>query len=219
MEKLADKGNGNYYYIDTEREAKKVLVNGLTSTLFTIAKDVKIQIEFNPTNVKAYRLLGYENRLLAKEDFNDDTKDAGEIGAGHSVTAFYEIVPSGSKEEFGKVDPLVYQQVQTKESPDLMTVKLRYKDPEATSSKLITQTVKKSDVQTEPKSDNFRFAASVAEFGLLLRDSEHKNQASYLHVLEQAKKAKGEDLNGYRGEFIQLVEKAGLIQTSNSPAK
>ena len=129
MEQLADKGNGNFYYIDTLNEARKVLVQELGSTLFTIAKDVKLQIEFNPAQVKAYRLLGYENRVLAKEDFNDDAKDAGELGAGHTVTAFYEIVPVGSNETFGKVDQLQYQKTQIAPSDDLMTVKLRYKKP------------------------------------------------------------------------------------------
>jgi Ca-activated chloride channel family protein len=210
MEQIADKGNGNYYYIDTLNEAKKVLVSELGSTLFTIAKDVKIQIEFNSAKIKAYRLIGYENRILAKEDFNDDTKDAGELGAGHTVTALYEIIPADSEESFGKVDPLVYQQTQVVNSPDLMTVKLRYKDPGADTSQLITQVITEKDVMAQPTGD-FQFASAVAEFGLLLRNSQFKGTASYQSVLKQARAAKGEDAYGYRNEFIDLVEKAEAI--------
>jgi len=210
MEQIADKGNGNYYYIDTEREAKKVLVNELGSTLFTIAKDVKLQIEFNPTRIKAYRLIGYENRILTKEDFADDTKDAGELGAGHTVTALYEIVPIKSEEEFRDVDELVYQQTQVIKSNDLMTVKLRYKEPDGTTSKLIKQVVTDDAVTQEPKGD-FQFASAVAEFGLLLRDSKFKGDASYNNVLIRARNSKGNDSFGYRMEFINLVEKAQLI--------
>ncbi len=206
MEGIADKGNGNYYYIDTHREAQKVLVSELGSTLFTIAKDVKIQIEFNPSQIKAYRLIGYENRILAKEDFNDDTKDAGELGAGHTVTALYEIVPADSEESFGNVDALVYQKAPVK-SGDLMTVKLRYKDPDGSTSKLIQRTVSEGAVGEEPEGD-FQFASAVAEFGLLLRDSKFKGNASYDHVLKNSKKSLGSDEYGYRLEFINLVEKA-----------
>jgi len=210
MEQIADKGNGNYYYIDTQKEAKKVFVSELGSTLFTIAKDVKIQIEFNPSKIKAYKLIGYENRVLAKEDFNDDTKDAGELGAGHTVTALYEITPIDSKEEYGNVDEMVYQQTQVIQSKDLMTVKLRYKDPDADTSKLIKQVITESDITNEPAGD-FQFAAAVAEFGLLLRNSKFKGDASYQDVLMQAKNAKGEDSYGYREEFINLVEKAQTL--------
>ena len=212
MEQLADKGNGNYYYIDTLKEGKKVLVSELGSTLFTIAKDVKIQIEFNPSQVKAYRLVGYENRILAKEDFNDDTKDAGELGAGHTVTAMYEIVPVDSAETFSSVDKLAYQKTEVLPSDDLMTVKLRYKDPDGEMSKLIQQTVKAEDVSAEPAGD-FQFASVVAEFGLILRDSKFKGSASYEHVTKGAAVSKGKDTYGYREEFIELVGKAQALDT------
>lgn len=207
MEKLADKGNGSYYYIDTFQEAQKVLGRELGSTLFTIAKDVKIQIEFNPAQVKAYRLVGYENRILAKEDFHDDTKDAGELGAGHSVTALYEIVPADSDEESPAVDDLKYQRRKIAASRDLMTVKLRYKLPQADTSRLIQQSITQLDVWRRPK-DDFQFAAAVAEFGLLLRNSEFKAEASYEHVLSAAQAAQGRDPFGYRAEFLELVKKA-----------
>ncbi len=212
MEQLADKGNGNYYYIDTLKEGKKVLVSELGSTLFTIAKDVKIQIEFNPAQVKAYRLIGYENRILAKEDFNDDTKDAGELGAGHTVTAMYEIVPVDSAETFSSVDKLAYQKTEVVPSSDLMTVKLRYKEPDGDTSKLIQQTVKAEDVSAEPAGD-FQFASAVAEFGLILRDSKFKGSASYEHVLKGANVSKGKDPYGYREEFIELAGKAQALDT------
>jgi len=207
MEQLADKGNGNYYYIDTEKEAQKVLVHELGSTLFTIAKDVKIQVEFNPGQVKAYRLIGYENRILAKEDFNDDTKDAGELGAGHTVTALYEIVPAGSQESFRGVDALVYQKTQSVDSADVMTVKLRYKEPDGNTSRLIQQAISTDEVAAVPEGD-FQFAAAVAEFGLLLRDSRYKGQASYQQVLQQGREALGQDPYGYRQEFLDLVRQA-----------
>lgn len=173
MEQLADKGNGNYYYIDGLLEAKKVFVDDMRGTLFTIAKDVKIQVEFNPAKVKAYRLIGYENRLLNKEDFADDTKDAGELGSGHTVTALYEIIPYGSKEEIPGVDELKYQE--TKISPEafkskeLMTVKLRYKAPDGDTSQLITQPLLESNTSVAKASENFRFSAAVAAFGMILR--------------------------------------------------
>jgi len=208
MEKLADKGNGNYYYIDTINEAQKVLVHELGSTLFTIAKDVKIQIEFNPQQVKAYRLIGYENRILAKEDFNDDTKDAGELGAGHTVTALYEIVPVTSREEHGNVDPLRYVQTVVKGGPDMMTVKLRYKRPDEETSRLITESVRSQENRLRQPSNNLQFASAVAEFGLILRDSQHKGNANYNSVLQRATSAQGHDAWGYRAEFIGLVQKA-----------
>ncbi len=207
MEQLADKGNGNYYYIDTEKEAQKVLVHELGSTLFTIAKDVKIQVEFNPGQVKAYRLIGYENRILAKEDFNDDTKDAGELGAGHTVTALYEIVPAGSQESFPGVDALVYQKTQPVDSADMMTVKLRYKELDGNTSRLIQQAISADEVAAVPRGD-FQFAAAVAEFGLLLRDSQYKGQASYQQVIQQGKESLGQDAYGYRQEFLDLVRQA-----------
>ncbi len=216
METLADKGNGNYYYIDSLKEARKVLVTELGSTLFTIAKDVKIQIEFNPGQVKAYRLIGYENRMLAKEDFNNDQKDAGEIGAGHTVTALYEIVPADSKETFGNVDALKYQKpVETVASSEMLTVKLRYKEPTEDVSKLISKPVSKTEVKDAPTGD-FAWAASVAEFGMLLRGSEFKGSASYDEVLKRAKANVGEDKFGFRAEFVTLVENAQTLAPSQN---
>ena len=212
MEKLADKGNGNYAYIDDIMEAKKVLVNELGTTLFTIAKDVKLQIEFNPSEVKAYRLIGYENRILAKEDFNDDKKDAGELGAGHSVTAFYEIVPADSTQTFSKVDDLKYQKTKINESKELLTVKLRYKKPDENKSKLISKIVKSGDVKNE-MSENCAFASAVAEFGMLLRDSKYKGTSSYKSILDRARNSKGKDFNGYRAELVRLVERAELVES------
>ena len=210
LEQIANKGNGTYYYIDTIKEAKKVLVEELGSTLFTIAKDVKLQIEFNPAQVKAYRLIGYENRVMAKEDFNDDKKDAGELGAGHTVTALYEIVPAGSAEQFGSVDELKYQSRQSVSSDEMMTVKLRYKQPDGFVSKLIKQAINKSEVANEPRGD-FQFAAAVAEFGMILRDSKYKGSSNYNHVINEAVESKGKDSYGYRQEFIELVEKARSV--------
>jgi Ca-activated chloride channel family protein len=218
MQQLADKGNGNHSYIDNISEAKKVLVNEFGSTLFTIAKDVKIQIEFNPAKVQAYRLVGYENRMLAAEDFNDDAKDAGELGSGHTVTALYEIIPIGVQDNFTKqIDSLKYQSNEKKmissNSNEIMTIKLRYKKPDEDASKLITHAVIDNHIPLINTSDNFRFSAAVAEFGLLLRNSEYKQQSGYQQVASLAKGSKGADDNGYRSEFIQLV------QTTTSLAK
>ncbi|MFC1643788.1 von Willebrand factor type A domain-containing protein [Candidatus Omnitrophota bacterium] len=210
MENLADKGNGNAAYIDGLLEAKKVFISELGATLFTVAKDVKVQVEFNPGKVEAYRLIGYEDRMLNKEDFNDDKKDAGELGSGHTVTVLYEVALAGSAEEFPEADPLKYQKTAVVKSTDLMTVKMRYKDPDGTESKLITQSVLAGKENKTP-SENFRFASSVAEFGLLLRDSEYKGDAFYKSTIERAKAAKGEDPNGYRAEFIKLVEIAEIL--------
>jgi Ca-activated chloride channel family protein len=224
LEKLADKGNGNYAYIDTLNEAQKVLVDQMGGTLMTIAKDVKIQIEFNPAEVNAYRLVGYENRILAKEDFNDDTKDAGEIGAGHTVTAFYEIVPLGVEVDLPPVDPLKYQPQWDDEgdeggeadegdaSGEMMTVKLRYKPPASDKSRLIEVPVTDDGLLLADASDDFAFAASVASFGMLLRGSEHARDLTYDAVLELAQTSLGEDRNGYRAEFVDLVHKAMSIQ-------
>lgn len=213
MEQLADKGNGNYAYIDNITEARKVLVSQMAGTLFTIAKDVKIQVEFNPALVKAYKLIGYENRMLNKEDFNDDKKDAGELGVGHTVTALYELVPAGSKERISEVDPLKYQNVkpnpEARHSDELMTVKLRYKDPDGQESRLISRPVRETRDGATP--EDLKFASAVAEFGLLLRDSEHRGQASYRQVLELARSSRGSDREGYRAEFIRLVEAASLL--------
>lgn len=215
MEILADKGNGNYAYIDNILEAKKVLVTEFGGTMFTIAKDVKIQVEFNPALVKAYRLIGYENRKLNDEDFNDDKKDAGELGSGHTVTALYEIVPVGIEEYFAGIDPLKYQEESKLNKGingrELMTVKLRYKAPDGKKSELITTTVNDSNTKLDQSSNNFRWAAAVAEFGMLLRDSEFKGKSNYLQVVSLAQGAKGEDVNGYRSEFLRLVQSGGLM--------
>jgi Ca-activated chloride channel family protein len=215
MELLADKGNGNYAYIDSLLEAKKVLVNEMGATLLTIAKDVKIQVEFNPAKVKSYRLIGYENRLLRNEDFKDDTKDAGEIGAGHAVTAFYEIIPTSTGSN-GNKSSLKYTETTVKESAfktnEIMTAKLRYKNPNEAESKLIVHPVIDKKVALANASEDFQFASAVAEFGLLLRDSKYKAKASYDSVLIRARAARGHDDEGYRSEFIQLVGAAKSIQ-------
>ncbi len=206
MEKLSNAGNGNYAYIDNILEAKKTLGKELWGTLYTIAKDVKIQIEFNPSQVKAYRLIGYENRMLESEDFNDDTKDAGDIGSGHTVTAIYEIIPPDSDEEVPGIDKLEYQKSKIIPSENLMTLKLRYKPPKGDKSKLIVQRIKSKEIENETPSGNFNFATAVAEFGLLLRNSDYKANADYSQVLDRAKSAKGNDPEGYRSEFIRLVQ-------------
>ena len=220
MEQIADKGNGNYHYIDNLLEAKKVFVNDMRGTLFTIAKDVKIQVEFNPTKVKAYRLIGYENRLLKKEDFADDTKDAGELGAGHTVTALYEVIPYGSKEEVPVVGDLKYQVVKIDpkaySSKEILTVKLRYKKPDGKKSQLLEIPLADKNIALAKASENFKFSAAVAEFGMLLRDSEFKGQSSYENVMELAKQGKGPDSFGYRTEFIKLVEMCQLLDTVSS---
>ena len=219
MEKLADAGNGNYAYIDTIREAKKVLVNELAGTLLTIAKDVKIQVEFNPAKVSAYRLIGYENRRLRKEDFADDTKDAGELGSGHSVTALYEIIPVGAEDVLQSSDDLKYQNTtispEATQTDEVLTVKLRYKFPEGDESQLLSHPVENTMVPIEEASENFRFSASVAEFGLLLRESEYRGDATYPQVLQLGKAAKGADTEGYRAEFLRLVETVQLLQEAS----
>jgi Ca-activated chloride channel homolog len=216
MQKLADKGNGNHAYIDGLIEAKKVLVNEFSGTLFTIAKDVKLQIEFNPTKVAGYRLIGYENRLLNKEDFNDDKKDAGELGSGHTGTALYEIIPAGIESEFLKsVDELKYQKPKKAKSSvgdEVMNIKLRYKAPDSDVSKLIEHSVLNRQIAIENTSDNFRFTAAVAQLGMLLRNSEFKQKSSYENVLALANKSRDDDKEGYRSEFIQLVKKAEILQ-------
>ena len=215
MESISNAGNGNYFYIDNILEAEKVFVKEMRATLFTIAKDVKIQIEFNPAKVQAYRLIGYVNRMLKSEDFNDDKKDAGELGAGHTVTALYEIIPFGVKSDFIKsVDELKYQKGEVTNqasSDELMTVKLRYKKPKEDKSRLLSTVIKDKTAKLAESSDNFKFASAVAEFGMLLRDSEFKSQASYDNVLKLAKSSKGQDPEGYRTEFVQLVKKASLL--------
>ncbi len=208
MEQIADHGNGNFHYVDGLLEARKVLVEEMGGTLLTLAKDVKLQVEFNPARAAGYRLIGYENRLLADEDFNDDTKDAGELGAGHTVTALYEVVPAGVEVPRGEVDDLRYQP-QPDDPPlsdfddELMYVKVRYKDPAGATSKLLERAV--ADRVRSPSTD-FRFAAAVAGFGMLLRDSEHAGDLVLDDVVRMAEQGKGDDPRGYRGEFIRLVE-------------
>ena len=212
METLADKGNGNYAYIDSILEAKKVLVEEMGSTLFTIAKDVKIQVEFNPNIIEGYRLVGYENRKLNDEDFNDDTKDAGEMGAGHTVTAFYELIPITSNEEIKNIDDLKYQEtVIKKNDEEIMTVKLRYKDPDKNSSKLLEKIVKTNDIVSNP-SEDYMFAVAVTEFGMILRDSKFKGNSTIDDVISLAKYNKGNDYSGYRSEFIKLAELYSAIK-------
>jgi Ca-activated chloride channel family protein len=212
MEQMADKGNGNYAYIDNFREAHKVFVREFGGTLFTVAKDVKIQVEFNPARVQAYRLLGYENRMLAKEDFADDKKDAGEMGAAHTVTALYEVVPVGATPVALDGDSLTYQQVSLRETasrtPELLTVKLRYKDPKGSKSRLLSTPVVD---RAEKSSADLRFASAVAAFAMVLRNSEYRGDASYDLVLRLAREARGEDQEGYRAEFISMVERARTL--------
>jgi Ca-activated chloride channel family protein len=215
MELLADKGNGNYAYLDGEAEAHKVLVEQAGATLMTIAKDVKIQVEWNPAEVSAYRLVGYENRRLEHRDFNDDTKDAGEIGAGHTVTALYEIVPAGAAVE-PKVDDLKYQATDASltaaaKNGELMTVKLRYKQPQGTKSKLLSVPVQDGDRTLEGSSEDFRFAAAVAEMGLMLRGSKWRGKASWAHTYALAEGALGKDPQGRRAEMLEMVRQAAAL--------
>lgn len=220
IEKISNRGNGNYNYIDSQREAEKVLVQQAGGTLVTIAKDVKIQIEFNPAEVAAYRLIGYENRMLKDEDFNDDTKDAGEIGAGHTVTALYELVPAGedvalATAKLPKVDDLEFQSTrklsEAAQTGQLLTLKLRYKAPDGEQSELIKLPVKDEGKGFGAASQDFRFAAAVAGFGMLLRDSAHKGGLTYDAVLETATGNLGKDPHGYRAEFVELVRQAKAI--------
>lgn len=210
MEILADKGNGNYMYIDSILEAQKALVNEFGGTLFTIAKDVKLQIEFNPAKVKAYRLIGYENRMLKNEDFNNDKKDAGELGSGHTVTALYEIVPVGVESEFYKIDELKYQTTKvnpaSQASNEIMTVKFRYKKPDGDVSKLIVHPLVDQQVEFEKTSDDFRWSAAVAAFGMILRESEFVRDFKVGDVEALAKSARGIDKDGYRAEFVNLLK-------------
>ena len=217
MQVLAEKGNGNYAYIDNMQEANRVLVGEFGATLHTVAKDVKLQVEFNPSQVQAYRLIGYESRLLKDEDFNNDAKDAGDMGAGHTVTAFYEVIPTGVKNDYvGKVDDLKYQKkekvsVKPTGSSELLTVKLRYKAPDKDVSKKMELPF--VDNKGNNVSSDFRFASAVAMFGQLLRDSDFKGNASYDKVVNLAKQGLNNDDKGYRREFIRLVETAkGLVK-------
>jgi Ca-activated chloride channel family protein len=225
MQKLADKGNGNHAYIDGISEAKKVLIKEFGGTLFTIAKDVKLQIEFNPDKIKAYRLIGYENRMLAKEDFNNDQKDAGELGSGHTVTALYEIVPIDAPDEpLDSVDALRYQKVKKQKitntyTNEVMNVKLRYKEPASDVSKLLQFPLTGSPAVLDNSSENFRFAAAVASFGMVLRESKYKGTGSFSLVQQLAKNAVGQDKEGYRKEFLQLAENAALLKGKKATAK
>ena len=218
---LAEKGNGNHAYIDNLQEANRVLVGEFGATLHTVAKDVKLQVEFNPSQVQAYRLIGYESRLLKDEDFNNDAKDAGDMGAGHTVTAFYEVIPAGVKNEYvGKVDDLKYQKkekmtLKPTGSDELLTVKLRYKAPDKDVSRKMELPF--VDNKGDSVSSDFRFASAVAMFGQLLRDSDFKGTADYDKVIKLAKQGVNNDERGYRREFIRLVEAAkGLEKTSKN---
>jgi Ca-activated chloride channel homolog len=210
LEALADKGNGQYAYIDTIQEAEKVLVKEMGSMLDTVAKDVKFQIEFNPAKVGAYRLIGYENRLLAAQDFADDAKDAGEVGAGHHVTALYELVPPGKEEAVAKVEPLEFQKpaVPTRPSPYSVLVKVRYKLPDEETSRPFSVGVEDKGADFSRSPTDLKFASAVAGFGMLLRQSPYKGSLTYAGVLEIAGSALDDDPSGYRKEFVGLVQKA-----------
>jgi Ca-activated chloride channel family protein len=233
MQKLADKGNGNYAYLDSLDEARKVLVQQMNGTLVTIAKDVKIQVEFNPARVASYRLIGYEKRILRKEDFNNDKIDAGEIGAGHTVTALYEIVPVGAAANpaasVPPVDPLKYSAESANErstsaaptavagrgaasSSEMLTVKLRFKKPDGDKSELIERALSDEGREFAKAPKDLKFAAAVAEFGMILRGSEHKGNGTLGTVLEWAQEGKGSDANGYRTGFLELVRKAQALK-------
>jgi Ca-activated chloride channel homolog len=213
LEKIADKGNGHYAYIDSSREAYKVLVEEMGSTLVTVAKDVKIQVEFNPVKVGAFRLIGYENRIMAHQDFNDDTKDAGEIGAGHHVTALYELVPAGSLGDVPAIDPLKYSKpAESKSSSDeSFTVKLRYKRPDGNQSRPLEIGVVDGGQSFSQASDDLKFASAVAGFGMLLRDSPNKGSSTYPAVLEIAESTLSRDSSGYRQEFVAAVRQAQAL--------
>lgn len=219
MEILADKGHGNYAYIDNISEARKAMVTEFGGTLFTVAKDVKIQVEFNPSYVQAYRLVGYENRLLEAEDFNNDQKMGGDMGVGHVVTALYEIVPVGVESGLiGTVDPLKYQQqadqAAGRRNAELATVKFRYKEPEGEKSKLQQKVVGTSVTELNSVSEDLRFVTAVAELGLLLRDSDFKQKANFDQLIARAKASKGKDEEGYRAEFIRIAENARDLSRS-----
>jgi secreted protein with Ig-like and vWFA domain len=218
MQAISNRGNGNHYYVDGRSEARRVLVEEMTGTLITIAKDVKIQVEFNPRKVAGYRLIGYENRMLRTEDFNDDKKDAGEIGAGHTVTALYEVVPAGKPVEVAPVDDLKYQQPATEIGDDaeiggeLLTLKMRYKTPEGDTSKKLEWPVTDDGKAFSAASEDCQFASAVAGFGMLLRNSQHKGNLTYAAALELAQSALGEDEHGYRSEFLDMLRKAKSLK-------
>lgn len=220
MEQLADKGNGNYAYIDSINEAKKVLVKEMGGTLLAIAKDVKIQVEFNPKQVQAYRLIGYENRVLANRDFKDDKKDAGELGAGHAVTALYEVIPVGVKTDLTFSKPTATPDAADKDtkiaanSQELLQVRLRYKAPKSDTSQLITSSVVDPNVTIDKASANLKFASAVAAYGMNISNSKYKGSTNFNTIIELATQSKGSDLDGYRAEFIRLVEKSKKIAKS-----
>lgn len=218
LQEIADKGNGTHAYIDNIMEAKKVLVNEISSTLFTIAKDVKIQVEFNPAEIKSYRLIGYENRKLEDKDFRDDKKDAGEIGAGHTVTALYEVIENTNQDSI-KNNDLKYQETHIKQnarnSDEVLTVSIRYKDPDGDKAKEFSKVLNSKPLHLYKTSDNFRFSATVAEFAMLLRGSEFKGDSSFESILKLAEGAKGPDTLGYRAEFIDLVKRAELLMETD----
>ncbi len=215
LEEISNRGNGNYHYLDSLQEARRVLVDQVGATLYTIAKDVKLQLEFNPAQVASYRLLGYENRLLGAEEFNDDSKDGGELGAGHTVTALYELVPAGGARGAG-VDPLRYQDEAAlraaSASGELLTLKLRYKEPEGQQSKLFQMHVQDEGAGWRQASRDFKFAAAVAGFGLLLRKSEHRGSCTPLLVEDLARAGLGDDPSGLRREFLDLLERARQLE-------
>ncbi len=215
MEQLSNAGNGNYAYIDNILEAEKIFGTELWGTLYTIAKDVKIQIEFNPAKIKSYRLIGYENRMLEAKDFNDDKKDAGEMGMGHCVTAIYEVIPANSDEDSiddNRIDSLKYQAKTVIASEELLTVKFRYKEPKGSKSKLISRSIYLTDIESKEISNNLLLSTSIAEFGLLLRNSKYKGESSYADALSRAKKASKYDPFGYRTEFVKMIRTAKLLE-------
>jgi len=215
LEILADKGHGNYAYLDTLNEARKVLVEQMGSTLVTMAKDVKVQVEFNPAVVGAYRLIGYENRALRNEDFNNDLKDAGDMGAGHTVTVLYEVVPTGVAIDGASVDPLKYQRSAAppaNASNETLSVKVRYKEPSGSDSQLLVFPLVDREQAFGRASADFRFAAAVASFGMVLRDSPYKGTSAMNSVLNIAEDSLGSDRNGYRREFLQLVQRARQVR-------
>jgi Ca-activated chloride channel family protein len=229
MEAISNRGNGNYHYVDNRTEARRVLVEEMTGTLVTIAKDVKIQVEFNPRQVAGYRLIGYENRMLRTEDFNDDTKDAGEIGAGHTVTALYEVVPAGKTVDVPPVDDLKYQQPTgnaaaastaaddvedtSDVSGELLTLKMRYKQPEGDTSRKLDWAINDDGKAFGQASTDYQFAAAVAGFGLLLRDSQYKGNLTYAAVLELAQAGLGSDEHRYRAEFVEMIRRAKALRS------
>jgi Ca-activated chloride channel family protein len=213
LEKIADKGNGHYAYIDSPREAYKVLVEEMGSTLVTVAKDVKIQVEFNPAKVGAFRLIGYENRIMAHQDFNDDTKDAGEIGAGHHVTALYELVAPGKEADLPGIDRLKYAKPASSRSPsnESFTVKIRYKRADGDTSRRLEYGVVDEGRSFAQASDDLKFASAVAGFGMLLRDSTDKGSLTYPGILEIAESTLSKDSSGYRQEFVAAVRQAQAL--------